>query len=62
MKKNIGNADKIVRILLGVVIILSGIIFNSWLGLIGIIPLGTALFEFCPLYMILGVSTQKKKA
>ncbi len=62
MKKNVGSGDKIFRILLGIVIILLGIIFKSWLGVIGIIPLGTALFEFCPLYAIFGMSTQKKKA
>jgi len=34
MHRNVGNADRIIRIILGTVIILIGAIFNSWWGLI----------------------------
>jgi len=62
MKKNVGSADKIFRVVLGIAVILLGIIFHSWWGLIGIIPLFTGLVNFCPLYAVLGLSTSKKAA
>jgi len=29
----------------------------GWWGLIGLVPLGTALLGFCPLYPLLGLNT-----
>lgn len=57
MKANVGSPDKVIRIVLGAVIIGAGFYFKSWFGLIGIVPLLTALMNFCPLYSILGVNT-----
>jgi hypothetical protein len=57
MKKNIGSIDKSLRILLGLAIIIIGIFYESWLGLVGIIPILTAFIGFCPLYSLIGVST-----
>jgi len=57
MTCNIGKVDKIIRLVLGVVIIVWGVMNNSWLGAIGLIPLGTALMGWCPLYSILGINT-----
>ncbi len=62
MKANVGSADKIIRILLGVVIMAAGYFYGSWLGLIGVIPVLTAFMSFCPLYSIIGVSTCRVKA
>ncbi len=62
MTCNIGKVDKIIRIVLGVVIIGVGVLMGSWLGLIGLIPLGTALVGFCPLYPIFKIDTGCKKA
>lgn len=59
MKKNIGKYDRIIRIVLGLVIIALGIIFKSFLGLFGLIPLVTAIFNFCPLYSIMRISTRE---
>lgn len=61
MKMNVGKADRIVRIVLGLVIIGIGVWLKSWWGLIGLIPLGTALINFCPIYHLLGVSTCRIK-
>jgi len=60
MKKNIGSVDKVVRVIIGIAVIMLGIIFQSWWGLIGIIPLFTAIVGICPFYSILGLSTMKK--
>ena len=57
MKANVGSADKIIRIILGVLIIAAGFYFKSWFGLIGIVPLLTAIMNLCPLYSIIGANT-----
>ena len=58
MKSNVGGIDRILRVVLGLVLIgltLSGAI-GVW-GWIGIVPLATAAMGFCPLYTVLGFST-----
>jgi hypothetical protein len=62
MKRNVGSADRIVRIVLGLIIGAAGIYFNSWWGLIGIIPVFTALIGWCPLYLPFGLSTCRVKS
>lgn len=61
MKKNVGPADRAIRILLGIVIILLGVLFKSWWGLIGLLPILTGVIGWCGLYSLLGISTLKKK-
>lgn len=61
MKANIGTVDRVLRILLGAVLIvasLSGAI-GGW-GWIGLVPLLTGVFRFCPLYTLLGIQTCKR--
>lgn len=58
MKSNVGGADRILRIVVGLALItltLAGTI-GLW-GWIGVVPLATAAFGFCPLYTVLGFST-----
>jgi hypothetical protein len=58
MKTNVGGIDRILRIVIGLVLIgltLSGTI-GVW-GWIGLVPLATAAIGFCPLYPLLGMST-----
>ncbi len=59
MKCNVGGTDRIIRIILGVVIILAGVYFQSWWGVIGLIPLITGLIRWCPAYIPFGFSTCK---
>lgn len=61
MKENVGGFDKYLRIALGVIILIVGYIYESWWGLIGIIPLLTGLVNRCGLYYLIGVSTCKTK-
>ena len=61
MKKNVGSADKMIRIVLGVVIAALGIYFKSWWGFVAIVPLTTAFMSWCPAFSLLGVSTSDKK-
>lgn len=67
MKKNMGNADRIVRIIIAAVIGLlywQGIISGT-LGLVLSVLAGvfllTSLVSFCPLYTIFGLKTCKTK-
>jgi len=56
--KNIGNIDKVLRLLIGIVGI-SLVFFGPqtvW-GWIGLVPLLTGAISFCPLYKILGLNT-----
>lgn len=61
MKKNIGITDRWIRIVLGVIIGIIGLYFKSWWGLIGLVPLSTALVRTCPLYLPFGLSTIRHK-
>lgn len=57
MKNNMGSIDQVARITLGVGLISIGVVFQDCWGLIGIIPLSTALVGWCPLYWLLGLRT-----
>lgn len=61
MIHNIGKIDKILRIVLGIAILVIGYMNHSWWGLIGLIPLGTAVLGYCPLYPLVGLNTANKK-
>jgi hypothetical protein len=61
MNANVGGVDKILRIVVGAVLIgltLTDII-GVW-GWIGVVPLATGLINWCPLYMLGGFNTAKK--
>ncbi len=60
MKKNVGGLDRILRIVIGVVVIALGIIYKSWWGLIGVPILLTGFFSICLLYLPLRASTYKR--
>ena len=58
MKANIGTIDRSLRIIAGLLLIglsLSGVI-GVW-GWIGLVPLVTGIFRFCPVYTVLGIKT-----
>ena len=58
MKCNVGGIDRVLRIAVGLVLV--GLAASSVVGLwgwIGIFPLATGLFKFCPLYPMLGMNS-----
>jgi len=61
VKKNVGGLDFYIRIIAAVVIAILGVVYQSWWGLIAIIPLATALVGFCPLWTLFGINTCKVK-
>jgi len=67
MKKNMGTADKVIRILVALVIAVL-FITNVLTGTLGIVLLVlaavfllTSFIGFCPLYLPFGINTGKKK-
>lgn len=58
MTRNVGGIDRILRIVVGLALIgLAATGTVGWWGWIGLVPLGTALAGFCPLYPLLGINT-----
>ena len=59
LKNNVGKADRIVRVILGVLLI--GNVFYALqnpIGWVGVILLVTGIFGICPLYSLLGINTK----
>ena len=62
-KQNIGNIERILRVLVGTALILGYFLSDgaySWLYLLGIIPLATGVIGYCPPYAWLGINTCKR--
>ncbi len=61
LKKNEGTIDRILRVILGLVLLLGYFIYPEasyrWAFLLGIIPLVTGLIGSCPIYTLLGIRT-----
>lgn len=68
MKKNMGSADRVIRLLVAVVIAI--LYFTNQitgtaaiiLGLFAVVFVATSFISFCPLYLPFGISTRKKSA
>ncbi|PXX89109.1 DUF2892 domain-containing protein [Marinobacter vulgaris] len=62
MTRNMGSADRVIRAIVGIVLL--ALVFigpqTAW-GWIGIIPLATALMGNCPAYSLIGIKTCKKQ-
>lgn len=58
MRMNVGTIDRVLRIVAGIVLIILAAtgIFSPW-GWIGVVPLLTGIFKFCPAYRLLGMNT-----
>ena len=60
MKSNVGTTDRIIRVVLGVATVAAGVYFQSWWGVVGVIPIVTAAIGWCPAYSPFGISSCKK--
>ncbi|MEJ2031540.1 MAG: DUF2892 domain-containing protein [Deltaproteobacteria bacterium] len=70
MKRNVGNLDMLIRLIISGVLfyigffdnpVVSGGLSQKIIGVAGFLPLLTALFRFCPLYTLIGLSTSAEK-
>ena len=60
MERNVGNLDRTARVLLGVALLAAVFLLDApqrWLGLMGLVPLATALTRWCPAYTLFGIDT-----
>ncbi len=57
MKANVGGIDKLLRIGAGIGLIAWALLGGPVWGWIGVLPLATGLFNFCPLYSLIGINT-----
>ncbi|MDZ7839506.1 MAG: DUF2892 domain-containing protein [Gammaproteobacteria bacterium] len=62
MQMNIGTIDRTARVVIGLALL--ALVFvgpkTLW-GLVGLIPLGTALVGFCPAYRLFGIGTRARR-
>jgi heme O synthase-like polyprenyltransferase len=61
MKRNIGDIDRDIRLILGMVLLVIGVMLNSWVGLIGVVLLGTGILDWCPIYAIFRIDSCRQK-
>ena len=63
MNANVGTIDRAVRIVIGVLLLAFAIPIGfpstewNWIGWIGLVPLLTGIFGYCPAYRLIGLST-----
>lgn len=57
MKLNVGSIDRILRIVVGLALVAWALMGGPVWAWIGVVPLGTGLFGFCPFYPLLGMNT-----
>lgn len=63
MKLNVGGIDRILRIVVGLVLVVVGFFVLSGtlgtvVGIVGLIPLATGAIGWCPLYLPFNISTR----
>jgi hypothetical protein len=61
MKSNVGKTDRTIRMIVALAIAAAGLYFQSWWGLVALLPMVTAYTGFCPLYSLLGINTCNRK-
>ncbi len=60
MNANVGGFDRVFRIVAGLALLSLFFVLDGsarYWGLIGIVPLLTAIVRFCPLYSLVGINT-----
>jgi hypothetical protein len=64
MNANVGSADRIVRIVLGLALISLWFLAPGawrWLAVLGVVLVLTALVRLCPAYTLFGINSCKMK-
>lgn len=63
MTCNIGKTERALRVAVGVILVIIGIVTSGSqaviVGVIGLIPLGTGLVGNCPAYTLFGINSCK---
>ena len=68
LRPNVGGIDRTVRLLVGLVLLATGIVLRTkgyghalTIGIIGLVMLVMSAIRFCPLYVPFGISTADRK-
>jgi len=67
MKKNIGNGDRFLRIMIGIIaliLVMGNVVEGTWMWValaVGLLMVLTSSIQFCPAYSLFGVNTCKVK-
>ena len=65
MEKNVGHpVDVWARVVVGIALLSLIFLLDGnarWLGLIGIVPIATAIIGWCPTWTLLGINTARKR-
>ena len=62
MKSNVGTADRVIRVLGGLVLLSLFFVLEGnarWWGVVGLMPLATGLAGWCGLYKPFGIDTSR---
>ncbi|RAV09752.1 YgaP family membrane protein [Paenibacillus contaminans] len=59
MKCNVGKTEQVLRISSGAIIVLAGLYYRNWWGLIGLAPIITGAARYCPANAVLGIQNCK---
>jgi len=62
MTSNVGTADRVIRILAGLVLLSLVLVLEGnarWWGVAGLLPLATGLAGWCALYKPFGIDTSR---
>lgn len=63
MTRNIGNTERLIRLVVGLAILSLTVIGpQSIWGLLGLVPILTAAIGWCPPYSLLGINTCKSQS
>jgi hypothetical protein len=68
MKKNVGNGDRFLRIMIGIIaliLVMGNVVEGVWMWIalgVGVSMVLTSSVQFCPAYAILGIDTCKMKS
>jgi hypothetical protein len=57
---NVGNTEQIVRISVGAAVLVLGLAYRSWWGLLGLGPLLTGSLRYCPVNQMFGIDNCQK--
>ncbi len=63
MKQNVGTADRVVRVIVGLAVLSVLFMLDGgirYIGLLGFVPLLTGIVGWCPLYSAFRVSTRRR--
>jgi hypothetical protein len=65
MTANVGGTDRVLRIIVGLALLSLLFLLDGparYWGLVGLVPLATAAFKFCPAYTLFGLSSCPAKS